>query len=390
LDGAETDSEGNATLPVFLPTVEDPHRPLEARVTIRVAEGSGRPVERVVTKALTPAEPMIGVRTLFDGVAPEGGEARFNLIAVDAEQALVAMPVKWQVVRVETNYQWYQSYGNWNWEPVVTRTPVAEGEVTLGSAPVEVAAPVTWGSYEILVERSDGGKAATSTEFYAGWYAPADASATPDTLELSLDKEAYAPGDTATLRLVPRAAGTALVTVLSNRLVTMQAVEVVEGENLITLPVTDEWGAGVYVTASVLRPMDVAAGRVPSRALGLTHASIDPGARALKATVEMAAEAAPRGPLEVAVKVEGVTAGETAYVTIAAVDVGILNLTGFEAPDPQGHYFGQRRLGVGIRDIYGRLIDGLNGAVGEVRSGGDAGAQARLQTPPPTEELVAY
>ncbi|MFZ1346277.1 MAG: alpha-2-macroglobulin family protein, partial [Tabrizicola sp.] len=163
-----------------------------------------------------------------------------------------------------------------------------------------------------------------------------------------------------------------------------------EGENVIPLTVTDEWGAGVYVTASVLRPMDVAAGRNPARALGLTHASIDPGARALKAAVETAAEAAPRGPLDVAVKVDGVTAGETAYVTIAAVDLGILNLTGFEAPDPQGYYFGQRRLGVGIRDIYGRLIDGLNGATGEVRSGGDAGAQARLQAPPPTEELVAY
>jgi cephalosporin hydroxylase len=36
------------------------------------------------------------------------------------------------------------------------------------------------------------------------------------------------------------------------------------------------------------------------------------------------------------------------------------------------------------------LIDGLNGAEGQVRSGGDAGAQARLQSPPPTEELVAY
>jgi uncharacterized protein YfaS (alpha-2-macroglobulin family) len=85
-----------------------------------------------------------------------------------------------------------------------------------------------------------------------------------------------------------------------------------------------------------------------------------------------------------------VTAGETAYVTIAAVDQGILNLTGFTAPDPQGYYFGQRKLGVGIRDLYGRLIDGLNGAEGAVRSGGDAGAQARLQAPPPTEELVAY
>ena len=390
LEGGVTDADGNAIVPVYLPTVQDPMRPLEARVTVRVAEGSGRPVERQVTKRLLPSAAMIGVKPAFDGVVGEGIDARFSLIAVGPQEALVPMTVTWKVTRIETDYQWYQSYGNWSWEPVITRTPVAEGEAKLGAAAVEIAAPVTWGEYELVVEGSDGAVGATSTTFYAGWYAPADTSATPDTLELSLDKKAYKPGETAQLRIVPRAAGTALITVLSNRLVAMQAVAVKEGENVISLPVTDEWGAGVYVTVSVLRPMDVAAGRNPTRALGLTHASVDPGAKALKAVIETAAEAAPRGPMEIAVKVDGLAEGDVAYATIAAVDVGILNLTGFEAPDPQGHYFGQRKLGVGIRDIYGRLIDGLNGAEGTVRSGGDAGAQARLAAPPPTEELVAY
>lgn len=390
LEGGETDEAGTALIPVALPDIDDPMRPLEARVTVRIAEGSGRPVERSVTRKLTPSDTLIGVKPMFNGVAAEGSDARFNLIAVGADGAPTDLSVSWKVVRMNYDYQWYQSFGNWSWEPVITRTPVAEGTATLGLQPVEVAARVDWGTYEILVERTDGGRSATSMEFHAGWYAPADASATPDTLELSLDKPAYAPGDTATLRIVPRAAGTALVTVLSNRVIAMQAVEVAEGENLIRLPVTDDWGTGVYVTASVLRPMDVAAGRNPARALGLTHASIDPGPRALAATVEVAPEASPRGPLDVAVKVDGVTAGEMAYVTIAAVDVGILNLTAFKTPDPQAHYFGQRRLGVGIRDIYGRLIDGMSGAMGVVRSGGDAGAQARLQAPPPTEELVAY
>ena len=385
-----TGADGNAAIDFALPVVEDPARPLEARLTVRVAEGSGRPVERQITKLLTPSAAMIGIKPLFDGVVGEGNDARFALIGVGADEQPSAMKVKWSLTRIETNYQWYQSFGNWNWEPVVTRTAVSQGEADLGLAPTEIAAPVQWGEYELVVERSDGTPAATSTTFYAGWYAPADTSATPDTLELSLDKPAYKPGDTAILRIVPRAAGTALITVLSNRLVAMQAVEVKEGENTITLPVTDEWGAGVYVTASVLRPMDVAAGRNPARAMGLTHAAIDPGAKLLKATVETAAEAAPRGPLDVAVKVEGVAEGDTAYVTIAAVDLGILNLTAFKSPDPADHYFGQRKLGVGIRDVYGRLIDGLNGAEGQVRSGGDAGANAKLQAPPPTEELVAY
>jgi uncharacterized protein YfaS (alpha-2-macroglobulin family) len=242
----------------------------------------------------------------------------------------------------------------------------------------------------MVVEQVGGGFASTSTRFYAGWYAPADVSSTPDTLELSLDKPAYKPGEVAQLRIVPRAAGTALVSVLSNRLVTMKMVEVTEGENIIPMDVTDEWGAGVYVTASVLRPMDVAGGRNPTRAMGLAHASIDPGDKALIAAVEVPAEVAPRGPMDVAVKVDGLREGDTAYATIAAVDVGILNLTSFKSPDPKGYYFGQRKLGVGIRDVYGRLIDGLNGAEGVVRSGGDGAAQARMDAPPPTEELVAY
>ena len=112
-------------------------------------------------------------------------------------------------------------------------------------------------------------------------------------------------------------------------------------------------------TASVIRPMEVAQGRNPARSLGLSYAAVDPGARKLDAAFEVAAEMDPRGPMPVALKVDGIVPGETAYATIAAVDVGILNLTGFEAPDVTGHYFGQRKLGMGMRDVYGRLIDGL-------------------------------
>ena len=385
-----TDASGQAAVDAALPTIDDPKRPLEALFVARVAEGSGRPVERRITRLLTPSAPMIGIKPLFADVVPEGDEASFNLIGIGPDTKATPMKVHWDLTRIETHYQWYQENGAWNWQEVTARNRVSGGDADLGAEPVAISAPVQWGQYELTVARNDGQDATTSTTFYAGWYAPADVSQTPDTLELSLDKPNYKAGDQAMLRIVPRAAGTALVTVMSNRLIAMKAVQVKEGENLIPLDVTDDWGTGVYVSASVLRPMDVAAGRNPARALGLSYASIDPGTRALAATIETAPQAAPRGPLNVAVKVDGILPGDTAYVTIAAVDQGILNLTGFAPPDPMDHYFGQRKLGIGIRDIYGRLIDGLNGAEGVVKSGGDAGAQARLQAPPPTEDLVAY
>lgn len=385
-----TDAGGQATIGIEFPGLEPNFRPLEAVVAVRISEGSGRPVERKITTPIAPQGPVIGIRPDFDGTLAEGTDASFSLIALDEQQQKTAMNVRWTVSRVNTRYQWYQYSGNWNWEPITTRTRIAEGDATLGDGPVTVKAPVEWGRYEIKVERTGGDYVAASADFYAGWYGAADASATPDLLELSLDAETYKPGDTARLRVVPRYPGRALVTVVSNRLIDMKAVDVTEGENLIELPVTDDWGAGAYVTATVIRPMDIDAGRNPARALGLRYAPVDPGRRRLSVSFDTAPEADPRGPLPVALKVEGLAAGETGWATVAAVDVGILNLTGFESPDPSGHYFGQRKLGVGLRDVYGRLIDGMNGSLGSVRSGGDAAPEAGLQSPPPTEELVAY
>lgn len=389
--GNKTDDDGLSIVDLYLSEVDIKGRPLEARITTTVMEGSGRPVERRMTHPVSSFGPMIGIKPLFEeGVVAEGTEAGFQIVGLSPDLRPQDMKVRWTVNRVRTSYQWYNLYGDWNWEPTTRRTAVASGETTLGSGPIKVSAPVEWGHYEIVVERMDGDYVASSSDFYAGWYAPSDTVDTPDTLEVSLDQPGYRSGDTATLRVVPRFAGTALVTVMSNRLIAMKAVEVTEGENLIPLDVTDEWGAGAYVSASVIRPANQPAGLNPSRALGLSYAKIDPGAKQLSVALDTPDKIAPNGALNVGIKIEGISEGETAYVTLAAVDVGILNLTGFKSPDPSGHYFGQRRLGMEIRDIYGRLIDGMNGDMGALRSGGDAGSGSSFQSPPPTEELVAY
>src|SRR5690606_27768372 len=228
----------------------------------------------------------------------------------------------WTLNRVETRYQWYQQYGEWEWEPITTRSRIATGDLTSGNDPLEIAAPVDWGRYELVVETRDGEYAASSVDFHAGWYAPADTATTPDLLELSLDRAAYRSGDTAQLRIVPRHAGMATVTVMSNRLISLQTLEVPEGESLIPLTVTDDWGAGAYVSATVIRPMDTAIGQGPSRALGLAHAAIDPAEKQLQVSIDAPEAAAPRGPLDITVAVDGIAPGEQAHVTLAAVDLG--------------------------------------------------------------------
>ncbi|WP_417268440.1 alpha-2-macroglobulin family protein [Celeribacter baekdonensis] len=386
-DGLKTDAQGKAVVPLELPDVVEMTDPLMATITTRVAEGSGRPVERRLTHSLALSGPVIGIRPGFDGLVGEGDEARFAVIGLDAEAAATPMPLRWTVNRLERHYRWYQIDGSWDWDVSTTRKAVASGELMTGADPVALSAPVEWGEYELVVEQIDGTYAASSYAFSAGWYVPAGADS-PDTLEMSLDRDSYTPGDTAKLRLMSRYDGTALIAVMSNHVIATQSVTVREGENMIPVPVTKAWGTGAYVTVQAIRPMDVSGGLNPARALGLVYAAIDPGARALSVSIEASDTVDPRGPLPTVVHVEG--AEGTAYVTLAAVDLGVLNLTGFDSPDPIAHYFGQRRLGVEIRDLYGRLIDGMNGAAGQIRSGGDASGGMQREAPPPTEDLVAY
>ncbi len=86
----------------------------------------------------------------------------------------------------------------------------------------------------------------------------------------------------------------------------------------------------------------------------------------------------------------GLRSSEEAYVTLAAVDEGILQLTDFKSPDPVTHYFGKRRLGVLMRDDYGRLIRVGKSAVGVLEQGGDSfGGRSLAVVPQKTVALFS-
>jgi len=384
---AATDADGRLAVPLPLGRLALDARPYALTVNATLLDGASRPVERSLTRALRPTANVIGIRPAFDGVLPEYAEAAFDLALVDPDGRPAAGELRWQVDRIETRYQWFSLGGSWQWEPVSQRRRVAEGVASVADGPARVAVPVTWGRHELRVSYEGDAFASASMPFSAGWYAAAAARDTPELLEVSLDADAYAPGDVARLRIVPDGAGIALVSVLADHVIATRLVEV-DGETVVELPVTDEWGAGAYVTASLLRPSD-GPEHLPARSLGLAHAAVDPGERALATVLVAPDEVRSRGRLEVTLELPESPDG-SAYATIAAVDLGALTLTGFEPPDPAGHYFGQRRLGVAIRDLYGRLIDARTGALGEIRSGGGMDAQEAQSTGPlPAEDVLA-
>ena len=389
IDPVQTDANGDARFPLPMPSGDPGTKPLNLTAIVLIRDASGRPVERTISRPVAPGGRRLGIKPLFDGQAEESSVAGFELIAVGAGGQRAAAPdVGWTLSRIDKTWTWYELDGRWRYEPVARRERVANGVVSIpqeGRASIEAA--VEWGEYELKLVTLEGEQTASSIKFNAGWYTGGAGTDTPDVLEVGLDKPAYRVGETAQVRLKPRHAGKVLLSVVDNRLISMQSVEVEAAETVVDLPVTSDWGPGAYVTATLIRPAD--ASRNPSRALGLAWAKVDPGDRQLDLAFTTQDEVAPRGPMDVAVRLANVQPGETAHVTLAAVDLGILNLTAFQTPSPDGHYFGQRALGTEMRDLYGRLIDGTLGVRGRLRSGGDAEAN-RLKAAPPVEALVAF
>jgi uncharacterized protein YfaS (alpha-2-macroglobulin family) len=387
-DLPQTDGEGKAEFPVSLETLPDTTRPLEAQVTVRMAEAGGRAIERSVTLPVVPDAPMIGVKPAFSGRSLGDGEnATFDVVMVAPDgTAHAASGLRYELLKIETRYQWYRQNNNWGYEPIKSTQRVADGSLDVATdKPARLSLPVRWGRYRLEVSQPNG--PLTAMTFDAGFYAESSAD-TPDLLEIALDKPDYRPGETMTVAVTARTAGKLTVNVITERLAATVTQDVAAGAATVSLPVGQDWGTGAYVVATLRRPLDAQAQRMPGRAIGVQWFAVDRAAHTLALDMKLPDTIRPQTTLNVPIKLAGLAPGEEARVVVAAVDVGILNLTRYKPPAPDDYYLGQRRLTAELRDLYGQLIDGMQGTRGAIRSGGD-GVGGELSGAPPTQAPLA-
>ncbi|PDV86790.1 hypothetical protein CO652_19215 [Rhizobium sp. H4] len=391
IDGLpELDENGQASTDLTVGDLPATTQLLNATVYIRMQEAGGRAIERSLVIPVKNERATIGIKPEFSDELPENSIANFTVIGVSADgKKQESKGLRWKFYSLNRQYQWYREGTTWKYEPVYTAEQISNGSVDATMDGGKISVPVTWGRYRLEVESPDADGPTSSVEFDAGWFVSSTSTETPDGLEIALDKDSYKIGETAKLKVTSRYGGELMVTSGTEKLVAVQNATIGETGGEIDIPVTADWGAGAYVTATLFRPGDDQDSHMPMRSIGIQWLKVDPEQRALQVKLDTPEKMLPRGPLNIGLQVAGAGANEDAYVTVAAVDVGILNLTRYEPPNPEDWYFGQRQLGLEIRDLYGRLIDGSLGATGKLRTGGDGGAIA-LQASPPTQKLVAF
>lgn len=394
-----TDGTGHANLDLAGSQAGDTVDPVVALVTASVFEPGGRPVRESVTLRMRPKPLYLGVKVEgADATTLGGAPVGLDVIAVNGAGARIAAPgVAYSLISENWNYDWYQQDGRWQWRRTSRDTVVSQGNLDVAAgAPARIRPrKLGWGDYRLELNGANGAK--TIVRFTVGWGAPANSTEAPDLVRVApvktcqdaaTQKDCYGQGDTVEIAVKAPYAGQAQVAVATDRLIDFKTFEVGKDGGTVRLKTSPAWGGGAYVLVTVVQPRDPVATPTPRRALGLVYVPLDPRGRKLTVGIGTPDKIDSKAQVVVPVQVKGLGFGQSAHVTVAAVDEGILRLTKATSPDPVAWYFGKRAFSVDYRDDYGRLLDANLGPPAGVDFGGDQlGGQGLTVTPIKTVAL---
>ncbi|MAP96156.1 MAG: alpha-2-macroglobulin [Ponticaulis sp.] len=373
-DEQMTDGAGNATLALDpKKRGADADQPLRLRTVVSVLEPGGRAVSDSVIVPYRPKDSYLGVKPDF-AYSPSRNEAiKFDVVSLNPEGDALAADLNWRLVQVYYTYDWYKDGSRWRWRRSRYVKEINEGSLGLRegrTGTISVDALGDYGDYRLIVSNPET-KEETSYQFWVGWGGNAtEGVEAPDRVRLTVAEKEPEIGGRARLTLLPPYSGEAQIVVATDKVLSVSYQAVSDRGTQLELPVTADWGEGAYVMVTVFSERDAIEQPKPRRAVGVSYVPVDTSGRVFDVDFDVPDLIRPRTETTIGVRVSD-GPKEPIYMTLAAVDEGILQLTKYQTPDPASWYFGKTALGVDLYDDYGRLLDPNMAAPGDVRSGSD-------------------
>ena len=214
--------------------------------------------------------------------------------------------------------------------------------------------PRAAGQYELHLESADaaGRPVFTATQFHVSGPEPlAWDYSTEFQMELVADRKRYTTGDTARILLKAPFSGEAWVTVEREKILRSFRATVEGNAPVIEVPLDDVDAPNVFVSVMLMRGSASSVRQIPTAEYRMGYVELNveqPGSRLVVIATLPKTEVQPGGTVETTVQVLDADgqAAAGAEVTIYAVDEGILDLTGYQAPDLHEFFFEARGLEV--------------------------------------------
>ena len=344
---------------------------LRAWFTTRVFEAGGDFSIDVRQTEFSPFNKYLGIRMpeAEDGWYMTNTDYEPELIALSAEGKPVPAG-KVEVSLYKIDWRWWWESGEDHLAHYVSGNqfqPVQQWSLDMRDSRAKIRLNVPWrdwrdnGRYLLYVKDITGGHASGTTFYMSQWGSWRNESM-PDgatILTLKTDKEKYAPGEKIRVKIPSSPKGHALVSLENGREVKdIFWVAASENETLFEIGVKEGMAPTLYIHVTLLQPYGDAQNDAPIRLYGVTRVTVEDPGTVLNPQLITKEETEPEKEFSVTIKEE---AGKPMTYTIAIVDEGLLDLTGFKTPDPHAHFYAREALGVKTYDLYD-FVAGAYGA----------------------------
>jgi uncharacterized protein YfaS (alpha-2-macroglobulin family) len=352
---------------------------LNAVFTTKVQEQGGDESVNQTTYKYAPYPVFVGIN--LPGLK---GKSRMLFTDADNEVKVVTVDEKGKPVRSEVEMTIYKLSYRWWWEsdqenladyisnqiykPVIRQkitTSGGEGSFTFNINKND------WGRYLVRVTTPAGHSTGKMLLVDWPWEYGAKGNAEGATLlAINTDKEKYIPGDEIKISFPSPENARAIVT-LENATSVLDEIRVPtqKGNTEVRFKAKPEMAPNVYAYVSVIQPHSQTVNDMPVRLYGVIPVMVeDPGTR-LSPQVDVADEIRSQTPFEI--KVSEANRKAMTY-TVAVVDEGLLDITGFKTPDPWNYFYAREALGVQTWDLYDLVLGAFGGTLERIFAiGGD-------------------
>ncbi len=384
----KTDAEGNGNAVFNVPATFTNNGVLQANFYTTVFDETGRPVSKAASIDIFTQDIMLGVKRDWYYYYSLNQPVKFELAAVNKDGNASSGIARIEVIKKEYRTVLVKSGSHFRYESQQDDKTMVETQLTVGGNTVYSYIPRSPGSYELRVYRP-GSPSYIKREFYSyGNWGASNTSFEVNTegnIDIDLEKKSYFTGESMKAIFKTPFSGRMLVTMETDKVISYQYVDVSNRTASIDLKLDDKHVPNVYITATLIKPHEVS--DIPlTVATGFQNVKVEEKSR--KIPVEIVANKNIRSKSKQTIVVNA-TAGS--YVTLAAVDNGVLQISDFQTPDPYDYFYQKKALQVAAYNLYPLLFAEVRAKLSSTGGDGEMDMAKRVNPMPAKRvKVVSY
>jgi len=384
----KTDAEGNASESYEVPAQYANMGALQTNFYTTVFDETGRPVSRMASADIYTQDIFYGIKYDWMYYFPLNQSAKFELVSVNKDGNVINSTAKVEVIKHEYRTVLSKSGSYFRYESQKQDKLMTSVQLGVGNNTVFSYIPRSPGDYEVRVYRN-GANSYVSRSFYSygNWGGDNNSFEVNNegNIEIELDKKSYTNGESVKALFKTPFSGRMLVTMETDHLISYEYVTVNDRTASLDLKLTGEHVPNAYITATLIKPHEVS--DIPlTVAHGFQNVKVEEKSRQIP--VEIAAQKSVRSKTHQKIKVK---AAPGSYVTLSAVDNGVLQVSDFKTPDPYNYFYQQKALQVTAYDLYPLLFAEVRARLSSTGGDGELSMDRRVNPMPAKRvKIVSY